>query len=285
MTGYDELPGSPRISFNEGQGHSAERLFLVNWGSIEAFAQDLAAQPTAAFPGLSHMRAQGITAEPFSPDLPPSGVVTDPKSQIVVYAQNGGKVALIRVSYGPVFYNKTWPTDVPKPSFRAGTQIRLRMRASGQFVTIPGRMMLWSSGSGSPGEEEAANAIPTPPDLNARLINVMKEINVQWDFVDDPPLDALDEKLGHVFDAEFFGCPAETLLFEGYDLDDSFKLSPANTHTNRLNLIFRKRVINGDGGPFGWNHEYRENPAGWTRIIMADGTPRYPTVSPTNFFA
>lgn len=282
MTDYNELAGGPRESLGEDSGPGAERLFLIDHATrISAFIPALVS--SSAFPGLGHCRAQSVTFEPFSGDLVPVGAVNTLGTDIVSYA---GIVCLARVNYGPTFFSKTWPTDVPKPGgIRANTQLRLRIRGSGQFLTIPGRKMKWSTASsGSIGGTEAASTVPTPPDMNGRILIPTTEFHVQWDFVDDPPVDTLRTKIGHVFSAAFLGSPSECLLFENYEIDDSFKLNATNPHTHRVSCVFRERKIQAAGGPFGWNHDYREDPAGWTRVIM-DGKPRYPLADPANFFA
>jgi hypothetical protein len=113
----------------------------------------------------------------------------------------------------------------------------------------------------------------------------IREIELQWDFVDDPPLDDLDDLMGTVNDSSFLGCEAETLLFENYSIQETFRASPIDPHTNRVTIQMRRRRIKVSTNVYGWNHDYREDPAGWAKVLfMSDNEPRYKLKSFTNIF-
>lgn len=280
---YCELSGSHREGISDGGGNTAERIFLTTWANRIALAEALCEGDdkfASKWPALASCRIQSFAIQPFSQSLVTSGVVSDPGTQLPNYETGGKPAAIVRATYGPAFDGKAWPTDITKPEVREGTVLRLRARGSGQFLTIPARMLKWEPSS--PGETADDN--PVPPDIGAALVIPATEYNVQWDFIDDPPLLRLENLVGAVDVGGLFGAEEETILFEGYDLDDAFKCYPQSPNTYRVNLTFRKRrIVDGDN-VYGWNHDFREEPAGWTRILMANGKPRYRTEDMTEMF-
>ena len=74
---------------------------------------------------------------------------------------------------------------------------------------------------------------------------------------------------GTVNQSEFLGCPAGTLVFEGADANKLYAGdfgSGASPFCWQIKYLFRERSIKHDGGVYGWNHFYREDPAGWVEI-------------------
>ena len=61
-------------------------------------------------------------------------------------------------------------------------------------------------------------------------------------------------------------------------------LDPSNPHSFKATATLKQRRIAIAPNVYGWNHDYLANPPGWTRIVMADGTPRYPMSDFTNLF-
>ena len=269
----DELSGSPTESLDESSGSTAERKFLVPWNSRLTFAQNLVGTGYSNFP---QSRIISIDLQPWSEELVPSGTITDASLQTADYAD---QPCLVTAKYGPDFTQKAWPTDMPKPTFRAGTELRYQIDGSAQFLVLPFGGMKWLGTGAALKNQE-----------NSRILIPIREIELQWDFVDDPPLDTLDGLVGAVNDATFLGCEAETLLLETYSVVESFRAAPLNPHTNRLVLNFRKRRIEDGASVRGWNHDYREaegaTPAGWDKVIFqSDDSPRYTLKTMTNMFA
>ncbi len=267
---YDELAESPQETLSESSGSTAQRMFLVDSANRLEFAQYLVG---SLYPNFPQCRVNSVSIKPWSGDIPPNGAeLIDPTVQTADYA---GKPALITISYGPDFTQKTWPTDMPKPSVREGTELRFNIGGSGQFLLIPSNGCKWQdSGEDLQGTE------------NSRILLTIREIQIQWDFVDDPPLNTLDGLLGHCNETDFLGCEPETLLFEQYSVEESFRAAPLNPHTNRVQLTFRKRRIQDGSSVHGWNHDYRASPAGWAKVLFkSDDEPRYSLEDMTNMFA
>lgn len=258
-TGYNELAGSPRESLNESSGSSAERRFLVPMNSRLSFAEAIS---RTVYPHFPKAHVVSIDLQPWTEDLIVDGEVLDPS---LTSADYGGQPCLVTVKYGPDFTLKSWPTSMPKPTFRLGTELRFQVRGSAKFLLIPSASCRW--------EDDAT--IPVPEDANTAVLISLKHIQIQWDFVDDPAINAFDSILGMVNNDTFLGCPAETLLIESYDVSETFRDSALHPHTNRVVVNFSQRKIPTTSGVYGWNHDYREYPAGWARLLLSDGKPRY----------
>jgi hypothetical protein len=90
-----------------------------------------------------------------------------------------------------------------------------------------------------------------------------------WHQVTHPPWQSIRELQGKVNATEFLGCPAGTVLFEGAEANKLFRAGLAegpSTFCWQIHYLFRERSVKHDGQVFGWNHFYRENPAGWAEL-------------------
>lgn len=267
---FDEIAGSPQEQLSESSGSTATRQFLVAWENRLSFAQAFVG---TRYPNFPQARINSIAIAPWNgQDMPPNNVtIVDPS---VVTSGYTGKPALITVSYGPDFTKKTWPTDMPKPQYRNGTELRYRISGSAQFLVLPFGGCVWYD-----------NFNPLTDQDNTRILIPIREIEIQWDFVDNPPLSTLDGLMGCVNSGTFMGCEAETLLFENYSVAESFRAAPLNPHTNRVTLQFRRRRIVDGINIHGWNHDYRESPVGWAKVLFKNNyKPRYDLKPFTNMF-
>jgi hypothetical protein len=261
MAEFEELGGYPKESLSEASGSAVERMFMCAWEDRVATAKLLG---KTAYPHLDNARVVAIKMEPFTEDRIPEGTIVDPSTATATY---GGQPCLITVSYGPDFASKIWPTDMPKPALRFGTEVRFQISGTGKFIQVPSSAAKW----------EDDETVPVPEDVNAGILIPLARISLQWDFVDDPPIDRLESLIGKINNGVFLGRAAETILFENYDVSETFRDSPDEMHTHRVGLDFSVRSIPTGGGTVGWNHDYREQPAGWAKLLLSDGNPRYKT--------
>ena len=169
------------------------------------------------------------------------------------------------------------PCEWKRGSAGSSSPCRPALTASGSYTPA-------SNPDGSPYTGPPIAPPPPPPNSNNRLLIPLIDYLVEWDRVQD--LDALDwdGQIGYVNQAEFMGCGPETLLLEGVRLAPSFVLDPTLPHAWRAIATLKKRKIEVGGNVYGWNHDFIPNPPGWTRIIMADGTPRYPLADFSDMF-
>ena len=267
---YDELSGSPKESLNESSGSTAERKFLVPFSSRLSFAQSFVG---TGYPNFPQARLVAIDIQPWTEDLVPEGTIVDPS---LTTADYGDQPCLVTVKYGPDYTQKAWPTGFTKPaSIRSGTELRYNIRGTGQFLTIPSAATKW---------DDDPTAI-VPADIQSTILIPMAAFQLQWDFVDDPPIDRFEDMIGQVNSDAFLGQPAETLLFDNYEISDSFRAAPANPHTNRVVISLVSRKIKDGVNTHGWNHFYREEPAGWAKLIKSNGDPMYTSTAFAGMFA
>lgn len=272
---FEELAGSPVESFSESGGPTAVRRLLVPWDQRHVFASYLS---NRLYPHFPDCRVVSMRCEPHlgqqSVPVGPTDIL-DPAVDTNGY---GNKKALLTVNYGPDFTSKLWPFN--KPEFREGTELRLRVSGSGEFYQVPSSATKWDDDPETPVLETNETAI--------RISNSL--IVVQWDYVDSVPIILLDGLTGSVNSNTFFGSPPETILFAEYNVDEIFKAQPEDSHTNRITCVFERRAIDtGKGTPeapdiVGWNHGYREDPAGWVKLLLANGEPRYQSYNFTGMF-
>ena len=253
---WEEITPSPSESVSETQGSGVTRRLLVPWSSRLTAAASLTA---GLYPHFPHTRIKSMRIDPWNER--PLGIGgLDPILSTITYA---GQQALITVEYGPDFTQKIWPFT--KPGFRVGTELRYQIQSAGEFLNVSPSATQW--------EDDPDTAVL---ETNETVIRLSTEvINLQWDFVDAVPKVSLDALKGRVNVDTFLDASPETLLFAGYSIDETFKADPLNIHTNRVSVQILRREFVDAGQTFGWNHDYREDPAGYVRMVLKDGTPRY----------
>lgn len=259
LLGYEEVLGSPRESLNESSGSTAERRFIVPFNTRIAFAQLIVG---TRYPNFPQSRVVSISLQPVTDDLVAKNIIPDPAFASADY---GSQPWLATVQYGPDFTQKPWPTDMPKPFVRVGTELRFQIKGSAKFLQVPSSALKY----------EDDDTVPVTEDANSVILIPLRAIQLQWDFVNNPPLDAMESLLGKVNSIPFIGAPPETLLFESYDVAESFRAAPVDPHTHRVTLQFTRRAIQTGTDVVGWNHDYRTEPAGWERVLLSDDEPRY----------
>jgi hypothetical protein len=270
---FHELAGSGRQSHTTASGNTDQRLFLIRSIDRNTFATEMAGTPHPVFPNTY---CSSIRISPFDPEQTPEFVISDPHTEVVVYAQNNGLNTLAICDYETDFSQARWPCDVPQPDFESGTALTMRMRMTGQFLRVSGRDLAWADNVvNDPGGPLVSDDSPA-----ARILIPMSEFRLDWLFVDEPPIDEWEADLvGRVNLVTFLGSEPETILFEGFDLDPSRQFVVLDPFSFTISATFRKRRIvpavglSSSGTPsgtvYGWNHEYRHD--GWERVKMFDG--------------
>jgi hypothetical protein len=256
-------------------GWQAEMVYCLAESDVDAH---IAAHYLDKYPATDQLSVAQISDEPWM-------------DGDIVQASGMSMARKLTYSFALDYLDVPWPNNIARPSYLSGTTLRMEARFSGQFLTLPPRA-LTASGSytpasnpdGSPYTGPPIAPPPPPPNSNNRLLIPLIDYLVEWDRVQD--LDALDwdGQIGYVNQAEFMGCGPETLLLEGVRLAPSFVLDPTLPHAWRAIATLKKRKIEVGGNVYGWNHDFIPNPPGWTRIIMADGTPRYPLADFSDMF-
>lgn len=253
-----ELVGSNSSTHEIGQGNACTRTILVAWSSRLSVAEGLLG---AAHPSIPACWVKSVRIDPFPDEAKASGGDLNPASQEISYA-----LAKLTLEYATDFGHQPWPSAVPKPALRAGTALSLAIQSGAEAMRIPARSARWEDNPY--GQPDA----PVPEDDSpaGRLLVAKAEFTLTWDYVVEPPLAAYNALIGGVNDAAFLGCPADTMLFTGYELAPSVRASISSPWCWRMAVKFVLRAIRIGEQVYGWNHEYRAD--GWHRVTMDDGS-------------
>ncbi|NLE38456.1 MAG: hypothetical protein GX621_10570 [Pirellulaceae bacterium] len=251
---FHELGGSPHEQYDVN-GFSARRELLVAWEDRDALALELLGEAAqlggsywTTYPGKPSSFAVSIQFEPVDADGPDRQELTSLTEGLNSYS---GSFARAIVRYKTI--NELDRDD--GPTNETGTQISYRMLYSAAFEPIGPGGWSWS---------DTLVALPTDRPL-AKWIPTT-EHRLTWYKVVNPPWQTIQSLQGTVNASEFLSCPAGTLLFEGADTNKLYAgdfASGASPFCWEIKYLFRQRAIRHGGNVFGWNHVYRENPAGW----------------------
>ena len=207
-------------------------------------------------------------------------------------------------TFGLTYLDVPWPDNFNQPHYTPGTTLKLDIKSSGQFLTLPARCFQLKG---------IANLMPQG--MDGRLYIPLTDFNIEWDRVTDLGAINFTPYVGKVNKTTFMGCEPETLLLETANATPSFILDPVNgPWAWRVLCCFKRRRIalqaqfwaqGGTVSPtgativteddietaiMGWNHEFREQPSpGWQYVQMtaAPGSvlsPRYTLYDFTDIF-
>lgn len=254
---FRELGGSP-VEQYDATGFSACREFLIAWEDRDAFAVEvlgLSARhgggTSVAYPGNSMAAAVEIKYEPVDPDHPDSQALNLLAEGLNSYS---GSFAKAVVTYGTIT-----PRDrLDGPENEAGTHLTYSMsHAVHSEYILPGGWK-W---------EDTSLAIATYYQLYKRI--PVSVHSLTWHNVINPPWSTIHALQGTINNAVFLGCPVDTILFEGVEAEKTFRAGFSDGESLfcwKIKYIFRERSIKHSGSVYGWNHIYRESPAGWMEI-------------------
>ena len=254
---FKELGGSPIEHYTPG-GFTARREFLIDWEDRDAFAADVLGRatefgggPGANYPGKPAVSAVSLRYEPFDPDTPDLKMLSDLSEELNSYSGSFARAV--------VDYKTTTSRDrTDGPENEDDTHLTYRMLYGADEQTV---------GPGGWSWDDSSAALPDDQVLVKRI--PITEHHVTWHQVINPPWQTIRDLQGTVNNAEFLSCPAETLLFEGADANKLFRAGFEEGPSQfcwQIRYVFRERAIKHAGGVHGWNHLYRESPAGWERI-------------------
>ncbi|MBN2293493.1 MAG: hypothetical protein JXM70_13775 [Pirellulales bacterium] len=254
---FRELGGSP-VEQYDSSGFSARREFLIAWEDRDAFAVEVLGeaarhgdQSSVVYPGNSMVTAVEVKYEPIDAEHPDNQEIEHLAAGLNCYSGSFAKAV--------VTYDTISPRDrLDGPENEPGTHITYTMsHAVGDSNILPGGWQ-WTDNS---------QAISTYYKLYKRLPVTVH--NLTWHKVVNPPWATIHALQGTVNDAEFLGCPAGTILFEGGEAEKTFRAGFQKGEpwfAWKIKYVFRERSIKHSGSVYGWNHIYRESPAGWMEI-------------------
>ena len=261
---FKELDGSPVEQYGL-DGFRARREFLIAWEDRDAFAAEVMGVATehggsvsAHYPGKTSVFPVKLRYEPLGPDSPDIQSLDELTEGLNSYS---GSFARAVVDYRTISPRDRDDGPDPEP----GTHLTYRMGLAADCQPIPPRGWTWSDDP----------SIPAPDDLHLVKRIPVTEHHLTWHQVVNPPWEQIHSLQGKVNAGEFLGCPEATMLFEGAEAN---KLYRAGLETGpsefcwQIHYVFRERSVKYGGQVYGWNHFYREKPAGWAELT--DGTHR-----------
>ncbi len=267
---------SMKRTLSYANGWAAEIVYKIDAADVPAH---VAAHYLDSFPGTDSLTVSQIVDEPWM-------------EGDVVQTSGLSQTRKLTYYFALAYLDVPWPDAIPRPDYTAGTTLRLSVRFSGQYVTLPNHALksttTYTPSSNPDGSPYTGGPIEKPVDAvaTAALLVPILDYIVEWDRVTD--LTALDFSgyVGQVNSISFMGCDAETLLCEGVSIDPSFVLDPAGPFCYKVRACFKKRAITFDGVSGGWNHQLYGPPYSLdpVEVRTASGTPPYASTDFTDFF-
>lgn len=324
-----ELEVFPQMTYSQAQGQIGTRKWTLDHGdNVDAFLDvvcrshwpgyrdsiPMQVQYGSFFEGVGVRRDDGVvpharTYETLG-DLPQYG-------KMLIIAQ----YALHRMT-------NCWPDQIPKLWHPAGTTLSLKIRGSGQFILVTAAgVKLGLIGGPSTLCVESPASVKASMSLATRVIVPVAEYHISCDRMTRVQVNGAmggggaallgaknwDNLLGCVnakvhcdpntANEDFLGAPVGTLLFDGYEITETFACDVQAPCRYCMTAVFKKRIINNPAGntlldahndPVGWNHDYltttNSKHWAWQAILMerqlADETFRcLPRYVPVDFSA
>ncbi len=268
---FKELGGSPVERYGL-DGFRARREFLIAWEDRDAFAVEVmgkasehGASASAHYPGKPSVLAVRLRYEPFDPDGPDEKPLAELTEGLNSYS---GSFARAVVDYRTI----SGRDRDDGPDNEEGTHLTYRMRFAAEYQPIPARGWTWADDP----------SIPAPDDLNLAKLIPITEHHLIWHQVIQPPWEKIHALQGKVNAGEFLGCPEATLLFEGAEANKLFRAGLETGPSEfcwQIHYVFRERSVKHGGQVYGWNHFYREKPAGWAELTNGES----PVYDPADF--
>jgi hypothetical protein len=187
-----------------------------------------------------------------------------------------------------------WPHCIPRPDHPKGTTLGIRVRGSGQFLTMPPGVFreCGDYAKGAAGCDASKEEFAFTETENCRIIIPLTEYHITCDRLKWDQVPNWKKREGTVNLEQFLGEKPGTLLFDTWDIDHSF--APGTTTKNivryKLTCTLRSRDV-----PIcqkrlkyaGWNEDYHKDH--WVTVaILSKGRKtsefRYPYVRFADLF-
>ena len=196
---------SMKRTLSYANGWAAEIVYKIAAADVPAH---VAAHYLDTYPGASGLTVAQIDDEPWM------------EGDVV---QSSGLSQTRKLSYhfALAYLDVPWPDAIPRPGYAAGTTLRLSVRFSGQYVTLPNHALksttTYTPSSNPDGSPYTGGPIEKPVDAaaTATLLVPILDYLVEWDRVTD--LSALDFSayVGQVNSSSFMGCDAGDAAVRG----------------------------------------------------------------------
>jgi len=271
---FEELDGSPTLSFSAEGGPTAKRRFLVSYSDWQDFVASLIGSGgefgvlKSTFPGYSDLYVTNVECEPFNPVADHSPSFTDPEVDVNTYVGTESKPGkmLIEVRYRTLGKG-VWATQFADLELPDDILVDYTVDSGGEFMTFESSDLEW--------ETRWENPVKAP--ATKRISITTHELTFYNVFY--PPYTAIAQAKGKVNSTAWLGFQPETLLFEGatfrrswagVDVDDGQAWQWQMTYT------FVERYVYEGGVFYGWNYswcpETETSSGGWDRLRRYNDT-------------
>lgn len=269
-----EIPSFPQLVVSEQQGIlGTRRWVLAHNDNLAAFLDNLS---QSHWPGIPDCVPTQIQSGPFWENTNIKREASNPRFLETLGELPTYGAVLVVASYALHRITNAWPFKFHKPFHPPGTTLTLKVRGGGQMilVTPAGMERVVSPAMDCP---EQATVVASNPGMIGRVIVPVAEYHLACDRmtrhqVDDaceywsPGGSAKDwDRLnGCVNATPFLGAPAGTLLFDGYEIDETYVCDLVEPLRYRMTACFRCRIISDKNGvakqvggeTVGWNHDF-----------------------------
>lgn len=261
----EELEDSPKEVWSRQSGPAHVRRFKVAWANRLQFKEDITALP---YPGEAGLLVDNVSCDPFNkcPVARDTGSNMDPGSFL-----NSHQSAIVTVSYKAPGRGESREEERPD-----GTRLSFSREATGEFLTIPARGLIWPLGE------------RLPPDAHPVMVISITRWKFRWSGIIRPPWTTIEKTKGRVNKESFslpivgLAAPPECLLFEGATQEVDAQFGKPSETTMALSYSFlQKQVYNLVDSDtlevYGWNHAYNPSTGQWEKpqpyTVDGLGTP------------
>jgi hypothetical protein len=268
-----ELNTGTLFAIGGNTGQAAPRVFTCDtMDEVVTLCRSLNAQPfptpTGGIQGnFEDCYPVNITVGAFNTDMAP-GSTGGSASYLPTYKKYRVVAQYQLLHDAGSSQSETWPLGLTKPAHPIGSVLSLRIRNSGMFVTMASQCGKYVNDAGN-------KVADLHPSVSTVIKIPIREFHITCDRLKSVQLPDVSAVAGCVNSDTFLNCPAETLLWETGDDDQSFTPDIDNPRRWRMTALLRQRAIpNGNYGVAGWNHEIY-NDGNWYRVLLNNGKPRY----------
>lgn len=297
-----EVPVVPQITFSNSMGVTGTRKWLLS-------------------PDVNRTEFTRIVCRSHLPDYPdciPIQVEVGPADDQVVHHRDNGAPRYeenmgvfphygqyqVVAHYALQRMTNCWPEAIPKPWHPVGTTLNLRVRNATQIIQVTpagarGAISSPLSGCTDGGEALAASVgtrvlVPVTEYYLSCDRMLPADVDLALGADDLSPTGGWDIMQACVNSDWFMGCAPGTLLFDGYEIQETFACDNVSPLRYCMTACLKQRVITEStgenvGAPLqragvyvGWNHDYVavEGSAKWDWVFIqlwqaGDCVPRY----------
>ena len=271
---WQELPWSETYGVD---GADATRTFLVPFDQKEQALIELQGNSTVGgtdrqhHPNIPRLIVDTIKISPYNPK-PDQNCYVDPETEAATYTDS-----YLQFDITYKLYASGWTNSEPSSeTFEVPHgYINYEVTSAKEAIVLPSNELRFKDDQDE--EQLLVN--------KQGIVNYVPVTNhiITWDYVQNPPIDAIRKKLGQVNAAPFLGAKAGTLLFDSVKANRRAAVTPDGSSFLELNwklsYTFKEKYIvdglgndlglNGDAA--GWSYIYDRRSSAWVKAFYKVG--------------